>query len=316
MRITLLSIIACNAILLCSGQSSAASSNDTDGTIDERLTHWPELSIQAVFSDVGQPEVQLTYSWPVGSRTFATFDAVLGIWQGSALAATNVSFGMFHRPHPALLFGASVHAANSEQGFQGSFTASTSWNGVAGGVFLSTSANVNYSKATGWNFDALASGDFPVGEDITGYAEVWLLGTGKLNWGAALGVTLPILNGSEATLQIYRDFGEFPVSGFLAEFYGSLGDNSSLTVSAAWEKDLITGSRDFTLSFDTKLSLSNAVSLGLSGSSVVTDSHMFSSEAQFDVTFERENGSFALSAAKSGGDYQNTTFAIEWVSRW
>lgn len=316
MRITLLSIFASNAILLCSGQSSAAPSNDADDTIEERLTHGPEQSIQTVFSSVSQPEVQFTSTLPVGSRTFATFDAVFGIGQGPKLSANNISVGIFHRPQPGLLFGASVQAANFDQGFQGNFTATTSWNGVADGAFLSTSANVNYSQATGWSFDALASSEFPVGNDIAGYAEVWLSGNGQLNWGAALGATLPILSRSDATFQVFRDYGEVPARGFLAELYSSLGDNGSLTVSAAWDKDLLTGSRDFTLSFNTKLSLSSAVSLGLSGNSVITDGRMFSSEKQLDITYEGENGSFALSASKSLGDYRDSTFAIEWMSRW
>lgn len=317
MRATLLLIIAAKAIVICAGQTFAAPSrsDDLDG-VDERLTQGSELSIKTIFSDSSQPEVQLTSTWPIGSRTFITMDGILEMGHGYAWSANNISLGMFYRPHTALLFGARVQAAKFEQDFQGTFTASTSWNGVAGGSFVSASANASYSKATGWNFDALASSDFTIGKNITGYAELWLSGNSKLNYGAALGVTIPFLNGSEATLQIHRDFGDLPAYGFLAEYYGTLGDKGSLTISGAWDKDILTGSHDFTLSFDTEFSLNNTVSSRLSGSSVVTDGHLSSSEAQFDVTFEREDGSFGLSASRSVGDYQNTTFAIEWATRW
>lgn len=115
---------------------------------------------------------------------------------------------------------------------------------------------------------------------------------------------------------MYRDFGDFPASGFLAEYYVMLGNTNSLTVSGAWDNDLLTGFHDFTLSFDTEFSISDTASLGLSGSRVLTDGGISLSEALFEVTFARENGSFGLSASKSLGDYRDTTFAVEWVSRW
>jgi hypothetical protein len=317
MRLQAVLIVAFKAILFCTSQTSAALLvRDTVDDIGERLNQGYDLSIETNLSDDGQTQVQFTSTLPVGSHTSMTMDAILGIGHGSEARVRTASFGFLYRPSTALLFGASVQAAESEQGFQGTFTSSTSWSAVVGDAFLSVSANANYSSETGWGFDGLASSEFSVGQDITGYAEVWLSGNRQASWGAALGVTLPLFSSSEIGFQIHRDFGDFPTHGFLAEYYGTLGDNGSLTISGAWDQDLITRSYDLTLTIDTELMLRNSVSLGLSGSSVIADGHILSSEAQLDVTFAREDRTFGLSASRSLGLYQNTTFSIEWASRW